>query len=77
MRNATLDLYKGGVAARDGALLLADLGPSPAYEMLAEASGGFGIKVEAPQALLPALRQAVHAVTHEKRQALVNVICRY
>ncbi|HUH84010.1 MAG TPA: thiamine pyrophosphate-dependent enzyme, partial [Stellaceae bacterium] len=77
VRNATLDLYKDGVAARDGARLLADLGPSPAYEMLAQASGGFGIKVETPQALLPALRQAVDVVTREKRQALVNVICRY
>ena len=77
VRNATLDLYKDGIAARDGARLLADLGPSPAYEMLAQASGGFGIKVETPPALLPALRQAVDVVTREKRQALVNVVCRY
>ncbi|HZB92910.1 MAG TPA: thiamine pyrophosphate-requiring protein [Stellaceae bacterium] len=77
VRNATLDLYKSGAAARDGARLLADLGPSPAYEKLVEASGGYGIRVEKPQELLPALERAVAVVTREKRQALVNVICRY
>jgi acetolactate synthase I/II/III large subunit len=77
VRNATLDLYKTGVAARDGARLLADLGPSPAYEMLVQASGGYGARVEKPQELLPALQRAVAVVTREKRQALVNVVCRY
>lgn len=77
VRNATLDLYKSGVAARDGARMLADLGPSPAYEKLVEASGGVGLRVEKPQELLPALQCAAAVVTREKRQALVNVICRY
>jgi acetolactate synthase-1/2/3 large subunit len=77
VRNATLDLYKNGVAARDDARLLADLEPSPAFEMLAEASRGFGLKVETPHELLPALRRAVEVVVKEKRQALLNVICRY
>jgi acetolactate synthase I/II/III large subunit len=77
VRNATLDLYKNGVAARDGARLLADLGPSPAYEMLVEASGGYGVRVETPAELMPALERAIAVVTREKRQALVNVICRY
>lgn len=77
VRNATLDLYKSGVAARDGARLLADLGPSPAYETLVEASGGWGVRVEKPQELRPALERAVAVVTREKRQALVNVVCRY
>ncbi|MGO8915337.1 MAG: thiamine pyrophosphate-requiring protein [Stellaceae bacterium] len=77
VRNATLDLYKNGVAARDGARLLADLAPSPAYEMLVEASGGYGVRVEKPAELLPVLKRAVEVVTRERRQALVNVICRY
>ena len=77
VRNATLDLYKNGIAARDDARLLADLGPSPAYEMLVQASGGYGVRVEKPQELLPALRRAVDIVRREKRQALVNVICPY
>ncbi len=77
VRNATLDLYQNGVAARDGARLLADLGPSPAYEMLVQASGGYGVRVEKPQELRPALQRAVESVQREKRQALVNVICPY
>jgi acetolactate synthase-1/2/3 large subunit len=77
VRNATLDLYKNGIAARDGARLLADLGPSPAYEMLAQASGGYGVRVEKPTELLATLKRAVEVVTREKRQALVNVVCRY
>ncbi len=77
VRNATLDLYKDGVAARDGARLHADLAPSPAYEMLVEASGGYGLRVEKPAELPGALRRAVDVVRNEKRQALLNVICRY
>jgi acetolactate synthase-1/2/3 large subunit len=77
VRNATLDLYKNGLAARDGARLLADLGPSPAYEMLVQASGGYGARVERPQDLRPELERAIAVVTREKRQALVNVVCRY
>ena len=75
--DAAEKLYKSGVAARDGARLLADLGPSPAYETLVEASGGWGVRVEKPQELRPALERAVAVVTREKRQALVNVVCRY
>jgi acetolactate synthase-1/2/3 large subunit len=77
VRNATLDLYKNGIAARDGARMLADLGPSPAFEMLSQASGGYGVKVEKPGELLPALKRAAEVVKREKRQALVNVICKY
>jgi acetolactate synthase-1/2/3 large subunit len=77
VRNATLDLYKNGVAARDGARMLADLSPSPAFEMLAQASGGYGVRVEKPAELLGALKRAAEVVTREKRQALVNVVCRY
>ena len=77
VRNATLDLYKNGIAARDVARMLADLGPSPAFEMLSQASGGYGVKVEKPGELLAALKHAAEVVTREKRQALVNVICKY
>ena len=41
-----------------------------------EASGGYGERVEAPEELGPALERAVRAVKVEKRQALLNVICR-
>jgi hypothetical protein len=42
-----------------------------------QASGGYGVRVEKPAALPQALATAVEAVTREKRQALVNVVCRY
>jgi acetolactate synthase I/II/III large subunit len=77
VRNSTLDMYGQGAAARGKGEMLANLGPSPAYEMLAEASGGYGVRVTKPAELLPALQRAVEVVTREKRQALVNVVCRY
>ena len=77
VRNATLSMYGSGVAARDGGKLLADLEPSPAFEKVVEASGGVGIRVEKPAELRSALVRALEVVTKEKRQALVNVICRY
>jgi acetolactate synthase I/II/III large subunit len=45
--------------------------------MLAEASGGWGVRVDKPAELPQALKRAVEVVTREQRQALVNVICRY
>ena len=55
---------------------LANLEPSPDFEKVIEASGGYGERVETPDQLAPALERAVHAVKVDKRQALINVICR-
>jgi acetolactate synthase-1/2/3 large subunit len=77
VRNATLDMYGDGIAARGKGELLADLAPSPAFEKLVEASGGYGERVDAPAELPAALRRALEAVTREKRQALLNVVCHY
>jgi acetolactate synthase-1/2/3 large subunit len=77
VRNSTLAMYADGAAARDGGQMLADLRPSPAYEKIVEASGGYGARVERPDELPAALARAVETVKKEKRQALLNVICRY
>jgi acetolactate synthase I/II/III large subunit len=78
VRNSTLAMYRDGAAARhDGGTLLADLSPALAFETYAEASGGYGEKVSDPAELPAALRRAIHAVTVERRQALLNVICDY
>jgi acetolactate synthase-1/2/3 large subunit len=77
VRNATLDMYGEGAAARGKGELLANLTPSPAFEMLVQASGGWGMRVERPAELPSALAGAIDVVTREKRQALLNVICRY
>jgi acetolactate synthase-1/2/3 large subunit len=53
----------------------ADLRPSPAFEAYAEASGGFGARIQKRADVLPALRHALAVVSDEGRHALVNVIC--
>ena len=55
---------------------LTSLEPTPRYEMVVEASGGYGERVEAATDLPAALRRAVDAVKRDRRQALLNVMCR-
>jgi acetolactate synthase-1/2/3 large subunit len=55
---------------------LIDLDELPAFEQVCAAAGGYGERVEDPAVLPEALQRAVRAVTVEKRQALLNVICR-
>ena len=75
VRRATLAMYEKGVAqAENDAHTLADLQPSPAFEKLIEASGGYGERVEKPADLPAALARAVKIVREERRQALLNVI---
>lgn len=77
VRNATLDMYGQGEAARNNPDLLAGLEPSPDFEKVVEASGGFGVRVERPRDLPEVLKRAVEVVSRERRQAVVNVICDY
>lgn len=75
VRRATLAMYEKGLAqAENDAHTLADLQPSPAFEKLIEASGGYGERVEKPADLPAALARAIKVVREEKRQALLNVI---
>ena len=55
---------------------LSDLEPSPDYEMVARSCGGWGERVEDPAALPKMLDQALRVVREEKRQALLNVVCK-
>jgi acetolactate synthase I/II/III large subunit len=75
VRRATLSMYRDGVAAEADGRLLADLSPSPPFEKLVEAGGGYGECVREPTELPAALERAIAVVTREKRQALLNVIC--
>lgn len=77
VRNSTSAMYKDGVSANNDCRLLADLSPSPAFEKIAEASGAYGERVEDPSQLKAAMERALYAVVHEKRQALLNVVCKY
>jgi len=65
-----------GWTARTGHMPLSDLEPAPDYEMVCQASGGYGERVESPAELPAALQRALRAVRDEKRQALLNVVCK-
>ena len=73
VHRSTTTLYPGGYAARDNAPPLTFMEPSPAFEKVIEASGGYGELVERPDQLPAALARALHAVKVERRQALLNV----
>jgi len=65
-----------GLAAKTSRMPLSDLEPAPDYELICRASGGHAEKVEDPAALPDALARALKVVRDEKRQALLNVICK-
>jgi acetolactate synthase-1/2/3 large subunit len=76
VRRATLGMYPQGEAARSNKPPLIDLDELPAFETVCAAAGGYGERVEDPAALPSALERALRAVTVEKRQALLNIVCR-
>jgi acetolactate synthase-1/2/3 large subunit len=76
VRSTTRGLFPKGWAAKTGSFPLSDLKPSPAYEKIVEAHGGYGERVERPEQVRPALRRALQAVQEERRQAVLNVICK-
>ncbi|HZU88758.1 MAG TPA: thiamine pyrophosphate-requiring protein [Stellaceae bacterium] len=76
VRRAVEGMYPEGEALRSNKPPLIDLDELPAFEQICAAAGGHGERVEDPAELPAALERALHAVTVEKRQALVNVICR-
>ncbi|MEO6163897.1 MAG: acetolactate synthase, partial [Candidatus Binatia bacterium] len=53
-----------------------DLTPSPNFELTAQACGAYAARVEDPTALPDALAKALKVVQEDKRQALLNVICK-
>jgi acetolactate synthase-1/2/3 large subunit len=75
VRRATLGMYPQGEAARSNRPPFIELEELPAFEQVCAAAGGYGEWVEDPAELPAALSRALHAVTVEKRQALLNVIC--
>lgn len=73
VRRAVRDMYPDGRAVRSNEMPLTSLEPMVDFAKVCEASGGYGEKVEDPADLPKALKRAVHAVTVEKRQALLHV----
>jgi len=74
VEGSALRVFPDGHAARSNRMPVADLGPSPRYEHMMDIYGGYGECVDSPEALPGALERAIHAVTVEKRQALINLI---
>ena len=75
MRRATRAMYPEGRAVQSNDIPLSRLDPAPDYEQVIATCGGHGERVSDPDALPAALARAVHVVTQERRQALLNVIC--
>ncbi len=74
--NAARGLYPDGVAARTRNFPGTDLSPSPSFELTAQACGAYAARVEEPSEVPDALAKALQVVKQEKRQALLNVVCR-
>jgi acetolactate synthase-1/2/3 large subunit len=44
---------------------------------MADVHSGYGELVEDPSEVLPALQRGLKAVREEKRQAILNIMCKY
>jgi len=71
----TRGLHPQGWALRTENFPFGRFGAQPAYEMFAQACGGYGEAVRDPRDLPQALKRALQVVREEKRQALINVDC--
>lgn len=75
--NAARGLFPEGVAAKTRNFPGTDLSPSPSFELTAQACGAYAARVEEPAELPDALAKALKVVKEERRQALLNVICKH
>ena len=74
--NAARGFYPDGVAQRTLNFPGCDLSPSPNFELTAQACGAYAERVEEPDGVPRALQRALNVVKKERRQALLNVICK-
>ena len=74
--NAARGLFPDGVAARTRNFPGTDLSPSPNFELTAQACGAYAARVDEPDQLPDAIAKALKVVKEERRQALLNVICK-
>lgn len=75
VRRATVGLNPSGFAAKSDHQPITFLDSITNYQKAVEVADGYGEKVTDPQEVLPALERGLKAVTLEKRQAVINVIC--
>jgi acetolactate synthase-1/2/3 large subunit len=72
--SATRSVYPDGWQERTSHKPFSDLSPALDFEMLCQAGGGYGERVEDPAEVPAAIERALHAVRVEKRQALLNIV---
>jgi acetolactate synthase-1/2/3 large subunit len=77
VKRATQGIYPNGWAAKTNNWPLTDLRPSPSFERMADVHGGYGELVEDPSEVLPALQRGLKVVRNEKRQAILNIMCKH
>jgi acetolactate synthase-1/2/3 large subunit len=76
VKRSTRDVYADGYAAKSGKEPLTYFDRVLGFEKAVEVAGGYGERVEDPAELPRALERALKVMETEKRQALLNVICR-
>jgi acetolactate synthase-1/2/3 large subunit len=76
VKRNTREVYPDGFAAKSNREPLTYFDPSLKFEKAVEAADGYGERVEDPEKLPAALERAMRAIEVEKRQALLNVVCR-
>jgi acetolactate synthase-1/2/3 large subunit len=75
VRRATVDMTRDGYAAKSPHQPITFLDSISNYQKAVECADGYGEKVTDSSEVLPALERGLKAVTVEKRQAVINVIC--
>lgn len=74
VQTATRGVYPEGWQEKTKTFPFSDLSPSLDFEMICQAAGGYGERVEDPAELPAAFERALHAVKVEKRQALLSIV---
>ena len=75
VKYAAANVHPDGWASKSSDIPLSELKPSPDYDQICTAFGGYGEKVENPEDIDGALERALNAVKNEKRQACLNIVC--
>jgi acetolactate synthase I/II/III large subunit len=76
VHRAVQSVHPEGWAMRTGEMPFVRFGVQPSYELFVQAFGGHGEAVNDPKALPAALQRALRIVREERRQAVLNVVCR-
>ena len=76
VRSATRSVHPKGWAVEADEFPLCNFEPGGHYEKICEAFDGYGERVERPEEVGPALGRALNVVKREKRQAVLNIVCK-